>query len=373
MFSMDELLRQARFDSHGSFTMDPLKAIETMAQAQLPGRTYWQLKLVQAAVASGAPALRIGPALITFRPQETWSLDQIQADLLQAHPSPTRALYHLKQALWNVAFSQKLDFTLELPEESEALVYQAGRFERRPTRPEAGLRLTVRYPPDPNYLSEALARAYICPIPLTLDGRRIDSLATDDPPVHLESLPGSEEVRLSLLITQNRKREPNYLHWIQDGIILEREELAMGKTQLRCDLYLSARQVSTDAAGVKLIHDQVYEARRADAHEQLWAAIEQIQVKPPPPFRKLPAQIVLGGVCVIAGLFSLPLVLPVGMLGVVTINSFEGEHARKHRTSDLESLKASSRAARALWPGTSAAASTDTEDTSLAEPPVHPP
>lgn len=360
---MDELLSQARFDSHGSFTMDPLKAIATMAQAQLPGRTYWQLKLVQAAVASGAPALRIGPALMTFRPQESWSLEVIEADLLQPHPSPTRALYHLKQALWNVAFSQKLDFTLELSEESEALVYRAGKFERRPTRPEAGLRLTVHYPPDPNYLSEALARAYVCPIPLTLDGRRIDSLATDDPPVHLESLPGSEEVRLSLLVTQNRKLEPNYLHWIQDGIILEREELAMGKTQLRCDLYLSARQVATDAAGVKLVHDEVYQARRVEAHEQLWAAIEQIRVKPPAPFRKLPAQIVVGGVCLVAGLFSPPLVLPVGMLGMVTISAFEGEHARKNRTSDMESLKASARAARALWIDTSATASPDTEGT----------
>lgn len=356
---MDELLGEARFDSHGTFTVDPRKAIEKLAQAQLPDKTYWQLKLIQSGVAAVAPRIDISlgtsSSRITFVPEDEWTLERIEADLLLPQASPTRALYHLKQALWNVAFFQQLDFELKCPGQPEALVYQSGQLKRHKAQPENELRLTVRHAPDPDYLRQARELAYLCPVPLTVGHQRIDGLFAEDQPVHMQSLPSP------LFIT--RTAGPSLLHWVHDGVILEREELPIRLNRLRCDLFFSARNLTTDAAGLKLVRDEAYQERRAEACQQLAQAVRDLQLKAPPPYDKNPARLVLGAACLVTGLVN-PLFIPaIAMLGGAALTAYEAERDNRTTDRDVASLKASLHSELELAPNTSAGASSHTEDT----------
>lgn len=56
---LQEQVAQGVVDSSGSFSLSRAKALEKLAAFQLPRQTMWILKLVQAAVTSGAESLTI--------------------------------------------------------------------------------------------------------------------------------------------------------------------------------------------------------------------------------------------------------------------------------------------------------------------------
>ena len=56
---LDRMSRSGEFDSRGEFTLNPLRAIQKLAASQLPDRSLWILKIVQAAVAGGCQGLTI--------------------------------------------------------------------------------------------------------------------------------------------------------------------------------------------------------------------------------------------------------------------------------------------------------------------------
>ena len=124
---IDRELQESTLDSHGTFTVNSRLAIEKMAKFQLPTPTHWLLKIVQAAVRAQSDHIKISLGVestrITFRPGESWTPAQIEEDLLQPQPSPTPALYHLKQALWSAGFAQAFPFQLKLPQATYTLAY----------------------------------------------------------------------------------------------------------------------------------------------------------------------------------------------------------------------------------------------------------
>ena len=56
---LSQLSQEGRFFESSSFTIDSLKAREKLSQFQMADSGLWLVKLVQAAVAAGAPSVRV--------------------------------------------------------------------------------------------------------------------------------------------------------------------------------------------------------------------------------------------------------------------------------------------------------------------------
>lgn len=109
IIGMEDLLGRYReagqVDSSGSFTLDPKKAIEKLAEFQLPSSYHWILKLVQSLHLSGARVIDITAGIHSVKvvcdavPSGFHSMEDLLGHLLAdpAHSSPT--LRHLAAGL----------------------------------------------------------------------------------------------------------------------------------------------------------------------------------------------------------------------------------------------------------------------------------
>ena len=202
---LDAMLAEARsggqLDSEGSFTIAGEAAIGKLAAFQLPRVTAWILKMVQGAVVSQAPELRIRQSheatTFEFSPVGGFQLEELRRSLLSPQISGEGAERHLAIGLRAVGFADKRAFTLALDQEGtrtilgwngQKLVQRAEPHEGEVTRLQIGVafpeedkgrqlgglmkssgRATAEY-------KEVVLNAEVCPIPLTFDGRRIDRI-----------------------------------------------------------------------------------------------------------------------------------------------------------------------------------------------------
>ncbi len=109
VIGMEDLLGRYReagqMDSTGTFTLDPKKAIEKLAEFQLPSSYHWILKLIQSLHLSGASVIDISAGINSVRvvsdaaPTGFHSMEDLLGHLLAdpAHSSP--ALRHLAAGL----------------------------------------------------------------------------------------------------------------------------------------------------------------------------------------------------------------------------------------------------------------------------------
>lgn len=173
---IQELEADGAYDSSGQFTLDRASALRKLAQYKLPRPQAWILKLVQAGVLGGAdsvairllrdeiivdlPGLRIGTAEFVFA---SLADPEIQTDpVVQA----------LKEGFWG----SRSDFWVDLGELG-AFQARAPRLEKQPGRYGARFRLPIRDAAQRAEICHELRlHAYPCPIPLTLDKRRLDAL-----------------------------------------------------------------------------------------------------------------------------------------------------------------------------------------------------
>lgn len=201
MRSIQQLLTEAgssgHFDSEGVFTIDGKAAQGKLASFQLPRRTAWLLKIVQAAVASGADSLDIHQlrkmTTFTFTPTEPFKIDELGSALTAKSWKDRSATRDLVVGLRAVAFGQGRDFVLWCQTDGEVHLLRGtkGRFTRQTTKTEELsplVRLEVSHVEpgagisvSQQILEENRELAWACqasPIQVSCDGVRLDKLAS---------------------------------------------------------------------------------------------------------------------------------------------------------------------------------------------------
>ena len=185
-------------DSEGEFTLAREQALKKLAEFQLPFDAAWAVKVVQCAVAGGTEApirvdLTVNEARFYFV-SESLELDSIREAFYDPDPQEDRALNHLVNALWVVGLREKWAFQLTVPGEVESLIWDGERLQSVETATKHScvylavnllsresrfgwLKGAVQSGRRNADLLTALCKwCYTCPVPLTVDGRRVDSL-----------------------------------------------------------------------------------------------------------------------------------------------------------------------------------------------------
>lgn len=339
---LEEFLRDQRDDgvqvAEGQFTISREKALAKLSEFQLPFDGAWALKVIQFAVASGnTTAIRV---TITRRQTQfqiegefSYTLEQFESALLDPEYKEDRALVHLIAALRVVGFRDKLGFWIESADEMQGLSWNGQALDTKPCkRKRQGLVLAVtnssiedeggffgfkgykKVTERTSSITKVLTRmAHTCPVPLTIDGRRIDALELDpnhgwsptsqllimgfqdgkppafkipegttarvcnpDVPIEsqlkvaskttLERTARVETASVGYLLAAHTKRvksgksyrwidcdEHSLCKWIQDGVVIQAEELHSQQESGSMGIFLNADDLQTDLTTFSLL------------------------------------------------------------------------------------------------------------------------
>lgn len=194
--NIDQFLNQAgelgSFDSEGVFTIAEAEAIKKLAAFQLPHPECWIVKILQAAVVSGATRFEVsvGPQSTFFRydPVELFEMDSLAKALVSSEMSPSRVLRHLAIGLRAAGFAGGRQFTFAFEQGPERLLLgwdgaKLAQGRQSVDSPGEGPRVTLgvshaRDLKDSSRLElkELEQRAEACPVKVLVNGRRIDTL-----------------------------------------------------------------------------------------------------------------------------------------------------------------------------------------------------
>ena len=182
----------------GEFAIDRESAVAKISAHQIPYGGHWALKIIQAAVALGCTAIEVlqtrHKTVFLIAGTEGWDSDYIAERFWDIEPSRDRSLDHLKTALWRVGIHEKRSFELRLPGSRHSLAWNGESLSNQgvtscgpevrlevfhqPVDSEDGWWARTRNARCINATVGAILakRAFVCPVPLSLDGRRIDYL-----------------------------------------------------------------------------------------------------------------------------------------------------------------------------------------------------
>ena len=187
-------------DSEGSFTLARERAIAKLANSQLPYNGAWAVKIVQAIVAAQTTEridvlLKSNETHFCFPAESAWTIDEVEASFFDPEPGTSRSLNHLISGLWYIGLKEERAFQLSFPGQSESLVWDGSSFSRLKLKSPNGMgfinvsrgsRASGAFSWAKNLLDDQsenlrIARAlrlrcFASPVPLLLDGERIDSL-----------------------------------------------------------------------------------------------------------------------------------------------------------------------------------------------------
>lgn len=228
--NLDKYIQERResgaFDSEGQFSVSGQEALTKLAEFQLPFAGGWALKLVQAAVCAGEAEqlkwlMTTSGTEFHFAFPSKLGVKRIESAFSDPYPQPEPALNHLITGLRAVGLNEKRPFMLETPA-GRSLIWDGQQMTRgecgvppETFRLEVSMRsledepkLFMRYQKQAarrhaevtRILSE---RAFACPIPLELDGRRLDALELS--PGHGY---GPRSQPLALMVCSSPKLEP---------------------------------------------------------------------------------------------------------------------------------------------------------------------
>lgn len=368
--SVDQLLREASssgaFDSQGVFTIAGEAAIGKLASFQLPRKSAWILKVVQCAVAWGASAIEAkqtnDATYVGFAANGPFDVDGLQKALLDVDHDSERYLQHLACGLRAVGFGDKRPFSVQVYHLETLDTYRwDGRELSRekssvPKVAACTVHLSVNFPEEDRgrrlggllraagraseeYL-ELVERGEACPIPLKVDGRRLDTLTAprrkNDASVAdlCLSWPGREPAQPSLRVPQgvrlegsrmpfsdrftdpgpllidgdlsspegplllklayhykvisygskNRSFEfktyPQFseVHWVSDGVVCQTQSLRWDSGPVTLDMYLPADGLPTDLSGLTFrdIADEEQTRRLSRALVHLAPCLERL-------------------------------------------------------------------------------------------------
>lgn len=319
----------------GGFTVAREQALLKLANYQLPFEGAWGMKVVQAAVAweqSSEIKVTISrtEAFFAFQCPEELSLEEIENAFYNPEPHPDRAVRHLVSALWAVGIAKKHPFVLSFPHQESSLRWNGKELSygaRRVARSWSAL--LVGGGADPRSLNASLSqclaqRCYTCPVPLTVDGRRLDGLqycpshgwsglnyplalvavSTDLPSLPIpsgtwqgkpskewqketgeglgetsnkvmEQLTVFDEATCVFLLAAHvqshapKRYEPRFAgsqcYWVSDGVVVEQRELDVAPGTCSAALILSGQGLPTDLSGLSLAQSEESQRRLAVA------------------------------------------------------------------------------------------------------------
>lgn len=346
---LDQLKGEGAFDSSGTFTVGEKVALEKLGAFQLPRDSAWVLKIVQAAVCWGASEIDVkqGRNRTSFAFSGTGSLDleSVQYALTSTEPSSCDVVGHLVVGLRAVGFGQWRNFEFHVFDRKSHRSLQwdgeslSSRVEESRNKPkscvvEIGVDFTVpsgRFGRSRATVEEAAkesvelsTKASVCPIPLKLDGRRLDvlnppeeylptprvaqiCLAWSEPTEgEILALPGGAKLKEPMFSIGNRlidnriysiqgnkndrdsesllqlsyhydiswkdpqgyysvegsELQTSWLHAVSDGVVCDSTPLGKASSRIRLDLYFSGRGLPTDISGLALIQKGRELARR---------------------------------------------------------------------------------------------------------------
>jgi len=355
---LQQQVQEGCLDSSGEFTLAREKALEKLAAFQLPRSTSWVLKVVQSAVAGKATAVEIrqtsSDTEFTWDPPEHWNLDLFEQSFHDPEVSSCRAMDHLKRGLWSCSLNEMRPFRLVLPLTYEALVWTGLKFERPKCQPGKLLQLTISHRTlyegkglpllrsieaarcNAEILDELRRGAYTCPVPLRVDGRRLDNLlacpghglsassypvklgfargqlpALSVPPGTLEGpaptagahqhmqrvfdarLEVPRSVAAACLVSAHASREKSgreyewrsrrtssVLYWVLDGVVISQETPGRfeSDTAVSCAVFVSADGLGLDLTGFEIRRDEARKNRSLEACRLVEPIVEDCQL-----------------------------------------------------------------------------------------------
>lgn len=186
-------------ETESTFTLAREKALQKIAEFQLPFSNAWVVKLVQCAVAGGSGSpIRIdlhSNELRAYFEAPELTLDILEERFFDPEPHQSAHVRHIISALWAMGLKEKCAFQLVFPKSDEALRWDGEMLHRVETMERLScLMLTVVLQPETtgalNWIKKIASsgtrraelietiykRCYTCPVPLCVDGRRADSL-----------------------------------------------------------------------------------------------------------------------------------------------------------------------------------------------------
>ncbi len=349
-----ENTRGSRFAESGEFTISREAALSKMAEYQLPFQGAWVLKVVQAAVASGALSVKVqltkDRAFLIWRPDCHWSADQVESAFPNPSPTPDRALNHLLAALRAVGVGQSRKFQIKFPGRS-CLVWDGQHFGRAHSRKDdPRLRLTVEHASwNAGFISRRTQRTqetleltkaltdhcFTCPVPLSLDARRLDSLLASpghstgkgvsplglifgegDLPelriprrtfesvrsqlkrshspwglnkfmaAELKGLEDQESASVAILWSVHHGTQDGVslcvgtgdsrCYWVQDGVMVDSQSFGVENTSCSLGCFVNADELPTDLTSLRLAESEERKRRLAEAHRIAGKCLYQV-------------------------------------------------------------------------------------------------
>lgn len=363
-FNLDAFLasQQAEGSSQGEgdFTISHAKAAQKMTQYSLPREHTWVLKLIQAAVGWGSHSIELKQTRThsTFhfqmnRPDRLPTNEEFVQALLRANFESPKGVDRLGAALRVLVERAHLSFMLSMDrgdQQSQAIyagVYftDLGEDRRVKLRSKWGRgltlmihhishtdtnRLLLSYIPIREFglpmLLELEEFAHVSPVPITVDGRRIDGvlhsrafawsyhkkllrilgLEVRDPSFPSVDL-GREfcDLVVSLRTTPQRmsqkvseaewrshdvyfvlgvRAEKDFfdtlsaetlscIHWVTDGVVVQTENLPIATKFLSLDIYVGTEGLKTDLTGFQLVESATLKERRQLLRESVSEAL----------------------------------------------------------------------------------------------------
>ena len=333
-------------DSHGEFTVSHSQAARKLARFALPRASAWVSKLVQAANRWSCSALQIrqtsSETLFHFgmpKPSDIPTEDAIVSRLLSGKVGGPDALDAFGTALRALVEQARLSFILVAddgdlpPRPIYAGAYygelsEKARLHKR-FNPKPGISLTVYHRPPSSRddgIREVVSRlrsylpivdeldryCYASPVPILLDGRRVDGLVASrglglsesnrplallglrelrHSPPHLplpedfeekiasllshprrlaRSYGGAKEFQAALMLTARFEqgwtdllgpRRRTQLLWLKDGLVVQEGLLELRTTTVGVTMFANADGLDTDLTGLGLLHNEEYRAR----------------------------------------------------------------------------------------------------------------
>ena len=335
---LEALAEQAERDSSGSFTLDPLKAIEKFAAYQLQGQ-QWALKVVQAAVAGGATNLEL-----TFRGKEAiwrlkgldWNIHEIEEALWHPNQRPARSIDHLRVALWSVGFGSRVPFSLDVPAWRQRLRWDGRRLHREASPGSPTVELRVAQTQTSAVQAILASCAYPCPIPFTVAGRSLKRGREGAVPL-FSGYPSA--ALFCQLFRSTGQGSAGCFYWVKDGVLAGAHGLRGPAGTLFADFYFSDPEIPTDLTGLVLLESLPAETLRA-VNQQLADSMgrlhELLQEREGDPDQTTPANARAWEVLMGFGILTMSTVPALG--AVIVLGGFLG--------MQLSPPKASSRARR---------------------------
>ena len=315
---------------------------------ELPFPAAWALQIVQCAVREGAVAsiqveLTSREARFHFY-TSTFSLAEVEEAYVAEDSPQNIGLRNLINALKTLGLKLKWPFRLTMPKVNEALVWDGETFQRASvSKPPMKTTLKIKTSPTDKKswvgglieradwnaeIQNALRRrCYTCPVPLIVDGRRLDSLqacwghgwgprtyplalgfaeasipALPISPGTFEKRPKTKGLEVEqdaagamarvsprsmasvpFLVTyhlgeEERTPQESLLYWVEDGVVVETEPLLEARSTTTVGCFVNAEGLDVDPTSLDLPEGEERNRRKAIVRRAVAEELREIKV-----------------------------------------------------------------------------------------------